>query len=145
MFLIGKFFAIMTFQRNRFVFYDREFRAYAFVIGNTFGIDTTYDALHRFRNFYRFFLDHLIVSYDIDMSGRCDEGKLVDFIVFQELVPYFDNRFFPQLPAVQISPESHGMFQTFESEHIDDIKQFIRRDMVDNRTIIDGAYLQLFF
>ena len=74
MFLIGQFFAIMTFQDDRGILDYGKLRSYLFVIGNTFGIHTFDDSFNLFRYINCLFLHDIIIPDDIDFCRRSDQS-----------------------------------------------------------------------
>ena len=82
---------------------------------------------------------------DVDLSHRRDDRDAVQLVLLAEAVVDLDDRFRAHPLALEVRAERDPVRIVLQIENLDDFEQAVGRDMVDDRTVLDGPDFQFSF
>lgn len=119
-----------------------EFGAHRFIVGDTLRVtafDNTYNGVGE--NDGKF-LDHFIITDDVDHSRRSYQGDTVEGFLGKKDIGHLNNPFLTQLLAIEIVTDSHSSIKVFDAKYLDSLEEGAGRDMVNNSTALESGYSQ---
>ncbi len=137
-------FAVMAFDFDIFPVDDVEMSFHRFVVGDTFRVVASNDAVYIVRQANLSLLGHFVVVYDIDNGIRSDQGDFVQFVFFEIISSHFDNAFFPVALAGEVVTDGDAVRETVEFQQVHHFKQLVGRDMVDYGAVFESGYFEFF-
>ena len=105
------------------------------MVGHAFRIAASCDSDHLRRHFKLLLLHYLEVAYDVYGRIRGDEGKLVEFIIFEELVFDLDDSLLSVHLAGEVYTDGDLVLDTFQVEKVEGLVYIFRRNVVEYRTV----------
>ena len=97
-----------------------------------------------FRNGYLTLLNHLEILNRIDHRHRSKQSNAVDLLVEAITISNLDNCLATHTLTFEIHTERNALRSSVELHNADNLEELIRRNVVDYRTILDGANLLYF-
>ena len=114
------------------------------VVGHTLRVSALCDAYYLLWHFQLLLLYNLVAFDDVYSRVRGDEGKLVEFLVFKELVSNLDDALLAVYLAREVDSYGDLAFYSFQIKDVQCLVYVFSGYMVQYGTILQCAYYQFF-
>ena len=143
--LVDEALAVVATERGVLTVDDVEAGSHRLVVGDALGVVALDDVDEVVRQGDVEFLDHLIVSDDVDHDIWCDDSDAVECLLGEDKVCDLDDTLLAHAVAVEVVADGDAdLGEVFESEQVDDLKQRLGGDMVDHSAVLQRSHCEFF-
>lgn len=131
--------AVVTSDGTLFLVYDMKESGHRFVVRNAVWIVASDNAPEFIGEANLLFLHNLVVPNDGQRDVGGNNAELVQFRIGEEAVSNLDDTLGSHLVALEVKANGDLGSHLTQMQQVDDIKQAIARNMVDNSSVVKGG------
>ena len=135
--------AVTAAKRTVFLIHHVKDCLHGLVVCNALGVAAFYNAAYLIGHGNHLFFYHLIVTDNIQYYVGCYDRQLSAFLLGEIAVSYLDDAFALHLPAAQVGADGDGGVNVCKSQQVDYVKNLVRRNVVNYRSVLKRRNQQL--
>ena len=124
---------------------DAETCAHGLVVGDALGIATLHQAVDGVGESDGKFLNHLVVTDDVDHGCGRDQGDAVEGSLGEEHVGHLYYTFVAKFLAVEVVADGHGRLHLLYTQDLDSLEQDLGGNMVDHSAVAQSSHGEFCF